>query len=99
MSVPVGLDGEAKRLLNDEAYLWDDMLFAFRRTRQVRRESTEEYRKMAPVVISFEDLEDHGLIAGEFRSYAQERTLQQRHESLRWLRERIEQQRSHSGQI
>ncbi len=59
---PEFIEFEAVRILREAGYLWDDSLFAFRRTRRVGAETTEEYLKSPPKVISFEELDANGLV-------------------------------------
>ena len=92
--MPPTINIDAVKLLEREGYLWDDWRYAFRRTRRVGRESTEEYRNSTPKVISFEDLRDHHLVwASELaRAAGSENTVRQRHDGLTWLAEEIRQQ-------
>lgn len=91
MSMPPTIDIDAVKLLEREGYLWDDWLHGFRRKRRVGLESTDEYRKNAPAVISFEGLEDHHLVwASDLaRAAGSENTVQQRRAGLQWLAEEI----------
>ncbi len=83
------LDLEAKELLRDAGYLWDDHLYAFRRTRGVDRQTTEEYLASKPVVIAFEELYDHHLVGGDSHSREEQPTASERLAALGWLRERV----------
>jgi hypothetical protein len=80
---PAELDPDAARLLGRHGYLWDDWFHGFRRERRVGGESTEEYLKKGPIVISFEELRDHGLLAPEAPS------VRDRAAGLAWLAVRI----------
>ena len=61
-SPPVTIDLKAVHMLRDAGYVWDDSLFAFRRTRRIGAETTDEYLSSPPRVIAFEELDDKGLV-------------------------------------
>jgi|HubBroStandDraft_1064217.scaffolds.fasta_scaffold528926_2 hypothetical protein len=75
-------------MLRDAGYIWDDSLFAFRRTRRIGSETAEQYLSSAPKVVAFEELDDHGLVL-----HAQGNGLYAAPESyrlgLQWLAGRI----------
>ena len=92
MTTPVNIEIQAVRQLTDAGYLWDDSLYAFRRVRRVGRETTQQYWNSPPLVVAFEELEDHGLVlrdrnVGGVRAAASTDP----NEGLRWLAERIKQ--------
>jgi len=59
---PVTIELKAVHMLRDAGYLWDDSLFAFRRSRRIDLETTEQYLSSAPKVVAFEELDGHGLV-------------------------------------
>jgi len=90
MSAP-NLDSDAEILLKKYGYVWSDWLYAYRRTRRVGRESTQEYLAAPPVVVSNEDLKDHGLIIPQYDSSAATPTPAQRSAPIQWLRKVLSQ--------
>jgi hypothetical protein len=82
MRMPAELSEKAENLLRQHDYLWDNSLYAFRRARQVGKESTEKYLKAKPKLITFEELTDHGL-------FAPHATADQKAAALAWLEERV----------
>lgn len=93
MSTPEVIDREAEAILSREGYLWDAFLNAFRRIRQPRHESTDAYLQAGPVLITIEELEDHGLLRG------QDLTPEQHRVACSWLRGIAERRRRQSGAI
>jgi hypothetical protein len=73
---------EMELLLKASGYLWDKWTFGFRRTRDLDHETIEQYLAKVPNIISVEELEDHGC-------FNLDASLQERHASEGWLRERI----------
>jgi hypothetical protein len=85
MSGP-NLDSDAENLLNEYGYVWSAQLYACRRVRRVDRQSTEEYLAAAPVVVSYEELRDHGLVVPQYDSSAIPPTPTERRAAIQWLR-------------
>jgi hypothetical protein len=96
MTTPVNIEIQAARLLTDAGYLWDDSLYAFRRARQIGRETTQQYLSSPPRIVAFEELEDHGLVLRD-RNLGRARATDNTDpiEGLRWLAERIKQNSGH----
>jgi hypothetical protein len=67
MSAP-HIELQAEKLFERYGYVWSDWLYAYRRVRRIGRESTQEYLTAPPVVITYEDLKDHGLIVPQYDS-------------------------------
>ena len=84
MSVP-NLDSEAEKLLDKFGYIWSDWLYAYRRTRRVDRQSTQEYLAAPQVLVSYEELRDHGLVVPKYDPGAVSPTLAQRRTAIQWL--------------
>jgi hypothetical protein len=88
---PETIEFEAVRILREAGYLWDDSLFAFRRTRRVGTETTEEYLKSPPKVISFEELDANGLVLS--RDIAARRTAPEAlRNGISWLHRRLKEE-------
>src|SRR6202030_3436174 len=81
LSVP-NLDSEAEKLFDKFGYIWSDWLYAYRRTRRVDRQSTQEYLAASPVLVSYEELRDHGLVVPQYAPAATSPTLAQRHSAI-----------------
>ncbi|MGA7872072.1 MAG: hypothetical protein WCA22_14390 [Candidatus Binatus sp.] len=90
MSAP-DIELEAENLPRDFGYVWSDWLYAYRLVRRVGRESTEEYLAAAPVVVSYEDLKDHGLVIAQYHSGATSPTPMERNAAIQWLRQVLNQ--------
>ncbi len=83
----INVDPDADRLLRESGFLWNDFLYAFQRIRRTRREATDSYLSN-PVLVTFEELNDHHLIAPVELQHVQP-TVQQRRDGLAWLASRI----------
>jgi len=84
------IEQQAEDLLKKHGYAWCHALKAYRRTRQVRQESTSQYLAGEPVVVTFEELEDHNLIPPQFGPTGVQPTLAEKRANLQWLAERLE---------
>jgi hypothetical protein len=93
MSAPDDLNLEAEKALKQAGYLWDEHLYAFRRTRDFNRQTTKEYLASQPVVITFEELYDHKLVGAESHTKDEQLTPQERVVVLEWLGQRIAENR------
>lgn len=87
-SVPQTIEFRAVQMLEKAGHLWDDSLFAFRRTRRVGSETTEQYLKSDPRVVAFEELDNHGLVL-HAQTNGVYLTQEGRGVGLQWLANRI----------
>ncbi len=81
MGMPAELPDGAEALLQQFNYGWDNLAYAFRKRREIGKETTDHYLAN-PKLISFEELSDHGL----FDPHA---TTAERAASLKWLEDRL----------
>ena len=93
MSAP-NLDSEAEKLFDKFGYVWSDWLYAYRRTRRVDRQSTQEYLAAPPVLVSYEELRDHGLVVPQYDPGAVSPTPAQRRSAIQWLHNVLSQNES-----
>jgi len=77
------IDPRADQLLKKHGYRWDDWHYGFRRVRRPESESTDQYIARGPIIVSFEELEDHGLYMPPGKTGTGRRI------ALQWLEERI----------
>ncbi len=82
----LNIDPRADGLLRKHGYRWDDWHYGFRRVRRPDSESTDQYVARGPIIISFEELEDHGLLTP---LTPPGKTGTGRRVALQWLEERI----------
>jgi hypothetical protein len=90
----LNVDSEAENLLKKSGYVWSDWLYAYRRARRVDRQSTREYLAAPPVIVSYEDLRDNGLIVPQYDSSAVLPTPAQRRAAIEWLNNVLSQNES-----
>jgi hypothetical protein len=83
MKLPEQFDPKAEQLLMEGGYRWDDWHYGFRRVRRRESESTDQYLARGPIVITFEELDDHGLLRRPGK------TGTGRRKALEWLEQRI----------
>jgi hypothetical protein len=85
---PTTIELKAVQMLREAGYLWDDSLFAFRRTRRIGAETAEQYLNSEPKIVPLEELDDHGLVlrAQTNGLYA---TPENRRMGLQWLESRL----------
>jgi len=78
VAVPKNIDSLAIRILEDNGWLWDDYRFSFRRVRF--EESTQDYLSRPPLLITYEEISDHGLTSS---------SVAQVERAREWLKQRI----------
>lgn len=83
MAAPSNILPEAVTLMEERAWHWDGYYFAFRGARRAG-ESTEEYLRRPPDLVTYEEISDHGLTATGL-------SADERAQALDWLRQRLEQ--------
>lgn len=93
MSAPT-LDSEAAKLFARFGYVWSDWLYAYRRTRRVDLQSTQEDLAAPPVLVSYEELRDHGLLVPQYDPGAVSPTPAQRRSAIQWLHNSLSQNES-----
>jgi hypothetical protein len=93
LSAP-NLDSEAENLLKKFGYVWSDRLYAYRRARRVDRQSTQEYLAAPPILVTYEELRDHGLAVPQYDPGAESPTPAQRRAAIQWLHNILSQNES-----
>ena len=73
---------DLERLLKSKGYLWNDWIRGYKRVRDVRRETTEEYLGGPSDIVTLEELEDHDCT--KLDATPQERTA-----AYAWLEKRL----------
>ena len=81
MSRPTNIDSEAIRILEKANWPWSDATYAFVKSRDPERETTEDYRSRSPGRINYGELHDHHLLGPASTAELED--------GLQWLRERL----------
>jgi hypothetical protein len=100
MNMPEMLDDKALELLITHGYVWDPALYAFRRARRVRDESVKQYQDREPILVTFEELDDHSLtgLRGEHAIKAlTDRWFEKVTTGRKWLAESLHSKKSNSN--
>ena len=90
MSAP-DIELEAENLPRDFGYVWSDWLYAYLGEYAEWEGNQRRVSAAAPVVVSYEDLKDHGLVIAQYHSGATSPTPMERNAAIQWLRQVLNQ--------